>query len=246
MSIIANFHKKWKLTTYDMKVANYIQKHQRELLKIKSPLTEKMVPTILIYSLLSATQDTPTLVKVLHKLQQKNFTNPERITKTSNEVQINRILKRLRFPNQKTKRFHMLGEWLQTEKGRETTKKIVEVSNQQNNEAIEIRNQLATDGPYGIAYKTASLAIQISIEKINNLNITVIDKWLLTFLKDIGYDSVIPNYRTNGGLQQKDYLKYESIIQEKSKQINVSPSELTLMLWSKYAYWEPNKLLTDF
>lgn len=169
--------------------------------------------------------------------------------KPENHDTIVRILKETRFPNEKTKRFFGLAEWWQGDPVENdfVVDEIVRNLNSDKKDTLYLRDRLDSDGPKGIGPKTASLLIQLATEDIGNVEVVTVDKWMLQFLKDIGYEHVkVPDYRTISGISPKEYREYEAIISEKARQHGLAPGEFGYALWCKSAYTEPNKCLCDF
>ena len=72
-------------------------------------------------------------------------------------------------------------------------------------------------------------------------NVVPIDIWVLRFLKDMGYDIQIPDYRKQSGPKGKKYLEYESIFSDIAKEYAVSPALFQFALWTKYSTWNNKK-----
>ena len=62
---------------------------------------------------------------------------------------------------------------------------------------------------------------------------TILDIWMLRYLKHLGYNVKIPDYRTISGISGKEYLYYENILREIALQHKITPVLFQASLWAK-------------
>jgi thermostable 8-oxoguanine DNA glycosylase len=246
VNTIADFGNSCSLTNKDLEYSNYRHGYERKLVGIKNPLERDSLFPVFEYVMLSAAQDTNRLVRVFDRLSKNRLNTPEGI-KQADQTRIREILKGTRFPNKKTENFIKLPDWW----GQETSKDIVDeiaqnINSHEKRKQVYLRNKLAENGPTGIGYKISSLFIQTLTEDLKDVEVVTVDKWILEFLKNIGYDVKVPDYRTVSGITRKEYLDCERIISEKAEKCALSPGELGYALWCKFSYTKPDKGLFDF
>jgi thermostable 8-oxoguanine DNA glycosylase len=247
-NVIADFGKGWVLTTKDIECAHYRHDYERGLIGVKYPLDRDMLFPAFQYSMLSAAQNTKKLVKIFSKLKKHKLDTSENVLKPENQKKTKDILSESRFPNVKTKRFFGLAEWWQKDAaGENIVGDVVKDINSNRKCKIYLRDALVTFGPKGMGSKVSSLLIQTITPDLREVEVVTVDKWMLQFLRDIGYESVrVPNYRTISGVSSKDYGACETIIASKAREHGLAPGELGCALWCKSSYTEPNKSICDF
>jgi len=259
--LIVDYGKGWRFTQQDLQKGLAVHDYERKLLGVTSPLTPESLYPAFVYSLLSAAQSTVTLVKVFNRLKKEGYLTPAAYN-TKTQLSIINILRVLHFPNQKIERYTKFNDWWQDDiiKNDSIIKQIINQSNNGNfTNQHELRKKLATDGCAGVAWKVASFIIQLSIPNTANIQIVVVDKWMLDFLKGLNYKikgAIIksPDYRTVSGVSSTEYLQCEKYIADMAHKINLSPSQMGLMVWSKVAHMdidaqvatEPNEQLAQW
>jgi thermostable 8-oxoguanine DNA glycosylase len=58
---------------------------------------------------------------------------------------------------------------------------------------------------------------------------------MLRFLDDCGYQVVIPDHGAFGGLTDKRYLQYESLIPDIAVERGMTPAFFQFVIWAKYS-----------
>lgn len=242
--IVADYGKRWRFTLKDLNAARYRHRYERAWLSVTNPLDEPELLRIFIYAMLSAAQNTTTLVYVVKKLMRYGLTSLQSINDPENVDRIVKILKCTRYCNEKTLRFMGLRDWWASN-STNLIQQIIEKSNSAE-DMFNIRNELAEHGPDGVGFKVASFIIQLSQSNVKTIRTVIIDKWVLQLLKDCGYDVPVPDYKKVSGFWKKQYLDNETVLQGMAKEHDVSPAELGLLVWCKASYTEPNKSLEDY
>jgi thermostable 8-oxoguanine DNA glycosylase len=257
--LIVDYNKGWRFTQKDLQIGLATHTYERKLLGVTSPLTPDAIYPAFVYSILSAAQNTVTLVNTFNKLKKHGYLTPSNYTE-QNMKHINQILSKTHFPNQKINRYNKFNIWWKNDLAKDDSiiKQIIETSNNHSYQK-ELRRKLATAGCAGVAWKVSSFIIQLSIANPETIKVAVIDKWMLVFLESLGYkinNKKIkpPDYRTISGISSKEYLKCEEYITKIAKEINLSPSQFGLMVWCKVAHTdrlsrisiEPNRKLCEW
>jgi len=246
VNTIADFGNSCSLTDKDLEYSHYRHGYERKLVGIRNPIDDNVVFPTLVYVMLSAAQDTNRLVRVFDKLSKNRLNTPEGI-KQANQTKIRKILKGTRFPNKKTENFIKLPDWWEQETSKDIIDEIVQnINSHKKGKQTYLRNKLAENGPTGVGYKISSLFIQTLTEDLKGVEVVTVDKWILEFLRKIGYKVKVPDYRTVSGITRKEYLDCEKIISEKAEKCDLSPGELGYTLWCKFSYTKPNRSLSDF
>jgi thermostable 8-oxoguanine DNA glycosylase len=247
MTIIADFGKRWILTDKDVGCSHYRHQYERNLVGISDPLNRDMLFPVFEYVMLSRAQNTPKLIKVFNKISRHNFNTPENVLRPENHEEIVRILKETRFPNVKTKNFFDLAEWWKKDlEEKDIVGDLVKDINSGGNSSVYLRDALPAFGPKGMGYKIASLLIQTATPDLRRVEVVTVDKWILQFLNDIGYEFRVPDYRTVSGISSNEYLEAERIVSEKARDCSLAPGEFGYALWCKSSYTEPNRSICDF
>jgi len=93
---------------------------------------------------------------------------------------------------------------------------------------FELRNAFAKGAP-GFQEKGASLLLL----KLGYENVVPVDHWESIFLKSMGYDIKVGDYKTVSGPRGKEYLEYESIIREFAEKQGIKPYIFHLALLAR-------------
>jgi thermostable 8-oxoguanine DNA glycosylase len=97
-------------------------------------------------------------------------------------------------------------------------------------QVIEVREELIKRVK-GFGYKVASLFMCLL-----GLNVPAIDIWLLRFLKEQGYP-VSYNYERDGGIDRKQYLKYEKYLKDFANKYGLPVGVFQVIVWVKMSSW---------
>lgn len=245
-TFIADYGKGWNFTSADLQIAHFTHNQERQFLGIDKPIThiDQLFP-VFQFSMLSAAQDTPNLIRIIEELRKKKLHTPTACSNPYNMTRVFNILKLSRYPNQKFPRLYKLAEWWQKS---DSQKLLTLLMHNGNNKTYmpALRDKLVKYHPPGMSLKTITFVTQLCYPEPKDITNVVIDKWVIEFLRDIGHNVVPPDYRTVSGFQPKEYLKFERILINMASQLKLSPSQLGLMIWCKKAYNEPNKSLLDY
>lgn len=198
--MIVEYNSKWRFTEQDLHVGLGTHDYERKFLGITEPLTPKGIFPAFVYSILSAAQNTSQLVRVFDRIKRSNLMDPDAMI-AADEAKIKGLLSTTHFPNQKFNRFVKFREWWLKE---ENACLIFEICANSNQGGLahtrNLRNRLVNAECAGVGYKVASFILQLSIKDPKRVNVVVIDKWVLTFLGDIGFAVKAPDYKTVCGL----------------------------------------------
>ncbi|MEM5794616.1 MAG: hypothetical protein QXS48_05060 [Candidatus Aenigmatarchaeota archaeon] len=197
------------------------------------PITYENMFVAGIYCILSAAEKHSKHVLVYNKLV-KTLDIPEKIL--SNKEKLRKIVSVARFPNLKTERIYNFASWWVKNS---LPKRILKDINSGREKEFELRNELAEECP-GISYKGASLFMV----KCGYENVVPIDLWMLRFLRSLGYEVEIPDYKKKSGPKPREYLEYEKIISEITRKLKVSPAFLQFTVWSKFSKIKNSKKLS--
>ena len=92
MSDIVAYSGKFAITKRDLAYSHHRHDYERDFIGIKSPINKDMVFSTITYSMLSAAQNTPKLIKVYDKIRRRKMNLPENI-KNSSDSDIRKLLK---------------------------------------------------------------------------------------------------------------------------------------------------------
>jgi len=212
----------WTLTERDIKNASFIL--QNEAI---SPLTIPEMFKAALWSILSATERFDKQFQIYSSFLNRKLDTPQKIQENWDQVCV--LISRTRFPNQRKRRLKAFVEWWENT---DVPTHILHDATNGKKREIELRNLLAELAP-GIGLKCASLFMI----KCQYENVIPIDIWIIRFLKDLGYNIEIPDYKRVSGIKSKDYLEYERIIQEIAKSHNLSPALFQAAIWGKNSMW---------
>ncbi|MFH0928988.1 MAG: hypothetical protein V1818_01375 [Candidatus Aenigmatarchaeota archaeon] len=237
--VIADFGNSWNITEKDLQISYCNHEFEREFIGIRKPLELEMVFPTIAFTILSAAQNTPKLVKVFSKLKKYELLNHENILEPRNIEKTYKILKGTRFPNTKIRRFTNLPLWWGKEESKRLLGNIIEDIQYGGKNSLELRNELAGKGPLGVSNKAASFVIQLLTEDTKDVKVVTVDTHMTKFLKDMGYTNKkgeeikIPDGRKVSGMSKGDYLKYEKNIMNEAERFGLGPGELQYALWCK-------------
>ena len=85
----------------------------------------------------------------------------------------------------------------------------------------------------GFGYKVASLFLALA----GSEDVAAIDVWCLRYLKDSGYD-VSHNYERKGGIDKREYLRYEAYLKKEAKGYGYSLAFFQVVVWVKLSSWK--------
>ena len=197
------------------------------------------------YCILSAVQNNSTHQRMYKEMILSNFDNPDNVIEgfENSFEDIYKILKIANFPNQKMERIYKFAHWW---KKSNLHKEILYDAKNGREEEFKLRNQLAKEAP-GLGLKCASLYMI----KCGYENIVPVDIVFIKYLKRLGYDVEIPNYKTKSGPKYKEYLELEKIainltkeekILELTELEEISPAILQAVVWRKYSTFREEAL----
>ncbi len=116
--------------------------------------------------------------------------------------------------------------WIRTKA--KLPKAILEDLQNGKTQGLELREQLVQEMP-GAAHKVAS-----AIMLVNGYSeLAIIDIHMARYLREMGHDIIPGDYKTQGGLHKGAYLKYEKVVQEYAKLLNLSPAQFHFAVWAK-------------
>jgi thermostable 8-oxoguanine DNA glycosylase len=233
------------LTESDLKFSRYRHKQEKEFIGTKNPVDGRSVYKAVTYSLLTAAQNTPKLIRVYDSVKRHGLNVPENVTSDRHE-EVNYLLKGMRFPNVKKDRIKKLPEWWKKAESQCIVDELVKCVNENDVKKQKcVRHVLDAKGPEGVSRKTASLVIQCLAQDLKDVGVVTVDLWALKVLKDLGYkvngrEVRVPDGRTVPGMTSKEYLECERILTKEAERFGLSPGELGYGLWCKLAYVERN------
>lgn len=251
MTDIVAYSGKFAIKKRDLAYAHHRHDYERDFVGIKTPINKEMVFSTITYSMLSAAQNTPRLIKVYDNIRRRKMNVPENIKKSSNE-DIKKLLKGTRFPNVKIERFKKLPEWWEKKETGDIVNYIVEKINENDvGKQKCLRHMLAVDGPIGVSHKTSSMIVQTLTENLRDVKVVTVDKWILEALNKMGHtvrgrEIKVPDYRTVPGITKREYIECEKIISEDAENFGLSPGELGYTLWCNLAQIKRDKGLFEY
>ena len=197
------------------------------------------------YCILSAVQNSSTHQKIYKELIFSDFNTPDKIIEgfENSFDDIYKILKIANFPNQKMERIYNFAHWW---KDSDLPKEVLYDAQNGREEEFNLRNQLAKEAP-GLGLKCASLYMI----KCGYENIVPVDIVFIKYLKKLGYDVEIPNYKTKSGPKHKEYLELEKVAMDLTKEEKlleltdlqkISPAILQAVVWRKYSTYREDAL----
>ena len=219
-------NEKWTLTEIDFKNARILLEEEKIF-----PVNEENMFRAGIYCIISAADKYQKHKVVYNKLLEGELDTPKNIEE--NKERFKEIVKKTRFPNTKIDRIFKFARWWSES---DLAREIIEDINKCREKEFKLRNQIAEETP-GLWYKGASLFMI----KCGYENVVPIDLWMLRYLKDMGYDVAIPDYKKQSGPKPKEYLEYEKHFQETAGEHEVSPALLQFAIWSKRSTWNKKK-----
>jgi len=179
---------------------------------------------------LSSSENFKKQMKVFTSFQNRNLNTPKSIL--HNFDQARKLIQKTRFPNQREKRLLAFAVWWLNS---DLPLKILSDTQNGGQREVELRDQLAKEAP-GFGMKCSSLLLI----KCGYENVIPIDIWMLRYLKFLGYNVKIPDYRTISGITGKEYRKYEEILRNIALEHQLSPALFQAAIWSKKSAWSRN------
>jgi thermostable 8-oxoguanine DNA glycosylase len=249
--VVVDLGNGYRLTENDLKFSNYRHGCEKRFVGAENPVDELSVYRSLLYSMLSAAQNTPKLIKVYENIKRHGMDRPGSANNIS-QKELKYLFGGLRFPNVKMKRYVLFDKWFGEEEPKRFVSHMAKSINEGRLEEQKcLRHYLSKKGPAGVKHKVASLAIQTLAKEPRQVGIVCNDKWIYEIMNKTGHtvngeEIRIPDGRTVPGIPVRIYLGCEKIITEYAKKAGLSPGEMAYGLWCKYAYVEPNKELSDF
>lgn len=250
MSDVVAYSGKFRITKNDIAYAHHRHDYERDFIGVGEPIDRQMVFSTITYSMLSAAQNTPRLIKVYDKIRRRKMNIPENIKKSS-DGDIEALLKGTRFPKVKMERFKKLPEWWEKKESQDVVDYVVEKINSNDVSKQKcMRHMLSVNGPLGVSHKTSSLIVQTLTKDLKDVDVVTVDKWILDVLKRMGHtingrNIKVPDYRTVPGITKKEYIECERIISEDAERFGLSPGELGYTLWCNLAYIKRDKGLFE-
>ena len=212
----------WYLAEEDLRKAERLLAEERVY-----PVTYENMFCVGIYCILSAAEKYTKCKTAYQKILSDGLNTPSRIV--SRREDLGEALAKLRFPNTKRDRVYRFALWWSKSFLPEQILKDINLGKK---EEFRLRNRLAEECP-GIWYKGASLFMI----KCGYENVVPLDLWMLRFLKQLGYEVEVPDYKTKSGPRPKEYLEYERIVVEIANDHGVSPALFQFAVWSKHSSW---------
>ncbi len=212
--------RKIKLIPDDFKLAARFQKKQR----LKNVTLESLFHDGFLYSMLSANESYNNQMRALNQLDRACLNNPQAIL--NDEGTLKEIVGLTMYGNQRSERIlRFCNEWIESS----LPQKILYDS--VNGKVLEfvLRDEMKKQFS-GIGLKTASLILNT----LDYENVVPIDKWVIRYLfahRLIKKDPTIRNRKQSGGISDGMYRKCEKIIQNRAKEIGVSPLNYQLAIW---------------
>jgi len=203
----------------DLERGREIQKHER----VEDINPSSMFSTG-VYCILSVAEKWSTAKGLHEELEKKGFDKPEYLG--SHLKDLRRMMSHIRWPN---KKFEYVSEFSLWWNGSSLPLKIMDDVRTGRNGEIRLREELATNAP-GIAYKSASLFML----KLGYENVIPVDIWECRFLRDMGQNVRIGDYKKISGPKDEQYLKYESKLVKFAKGREMTPAVFHFTLWGKY------------
>jgi endonuclease III len=198
--------------------------------KIDQPTREKIFPAV-IYWILSSSQDHEKQAEAFSKMKYWGLLEPEAILNDSRPKNLESILKRVRFSNQKKERIVNFAKfWTEPESrgDRKVIDELVEDISNGHEYGFQIRDEVANTFP-GIGPKCAScLLIALGYHYV-----VPVDVHMLKFLDGLGYDVKLPDYKTIGGMRGGVYHLYEGILCNLARLYEVTPALFQASVWGK-------------
>jgi thermostable 8-oxoguanine DNA glycosylase len=219
------------LTEKDFRRAKLVLEEERIY-----PVTYENMFCAGIYCILSAAEKYEKFRQVYQKVLRHELNTPDKIMNKREELK--KVLSTIRFPNEKEDRVYNFAVWWKKSFMPETILKDINLGRK---EEFVLRNRLAEECP-GLSYKGASLFMV----KCGYENVVPIDLWVLRFLKQLGYEVAVPDYRQRSGPKQKEYVEYERILTEIASECKVSPAQLQAAIWAKLSNWGLQTSLESF
>lgn len=217
---------KWKLTKEDKENAKLIQREE-----LIYPIDEHNLFLAGLYSVLSASEQHVRHVRSYNRMLENGLDTPDKIVNNKNKLI--ETLSNIRWPNTKIKRVYDYSVFWPNSN---FSKRIIADIKIDRKDEFGIRNDIAEEVP-GLWYKCASMFMT----KCGYENIVPLDVWMFRYLKDVGYEIEVPDYKKRSGPKPKEYLHYEKVFSDIAKINDCSPTMFQFALWSKYSTWNKKK-----
>ncbi len=176
-----------------------------------------------LYCILAISDRWQNTTRVCTDLLNRGFTEPAYVESHLKALKEN--IASVRWPN---KKFYYIKEFTLWWKSSLLPLEIRNDISMGRGKEFELRGRLAQDAP-GLAYKSASLFML----KLGYQNIVPIDVWECRFLKKIGYDVRIGDYKTTSGPKDREYLEHELNVIRFAQELGMTPVTFHLALWGR-------------
>lgn len=208
----------FSLTNEDIQKARRLYERERIY-----PINRKGIFLGAVYCIILQSDNYEKSQKIYKSLISNNLTTLESFKQ--NKRKVKKLLKPARFPNRKLEYIYKFIKWFERSR---TVNKIIEDIKNGRRDGPKLREEIAENAP-GLGYKSASFLMN----KVGYLNLVTIDIHMLRWLKNLGYEVKIPDYKHIGGIQRNEYLKYEGIVKELARKCSIEPTIYQFAVWLK-------------